>query len=62
MNNLFQNFIGFMNQMKGQEPTAILNNLMQSGKISQAQLNAAQQQAAQMSQQLAGLKSMFGFR
>lgn len=41
-------FQQFMQQMQGQNPNAIIQNMLQSGKISQAQLNQAQQQAMQM--------------
>lgn len=54
-------FQQFMNQMKGQNPNQIINNLVQSGKVSQQQLNQAQQQAQQMEKQLADMRKMFGF-
>ena len=54
-------FQQFMNQMKGQNPNQIINNLVQSGKVSPPQLNQAQQQAQQMEKQLADMRKMFGF-
>lgn len=50
--NPMTNFIGqfpkFMQQMRGQNPNQIINSLLSSGKISQQQLNAVQQQAGQI--------------
>lgn len=50
--NPITNFIGqfpkFMEQMRGQNPNQIISNLLSSGKISQQQLNAVQQQAGQI--------------
>lgn len=56
-----QMFPQFMNQMKGKNPTELLNQLVSSGKINQNQLNQAQQMAQQMSGQFDGFKGMFGF-
>lgn len=69
MNNPFYNgnsgcvpgFVQFMNSMKGKNPNEILNNLVNSGKVNQQQLNIAQQRAKQMSSFFDGFKSMFGF-
>lgn len=46
-------FQQFMQQMQGKNPNAIIQDMLQSGKISQAQLNQAQQQAMQMKQMFA---------
>ena len=46
--NMMQQFQQFMNQMKGQDPNAIIQEMMQSGKITQQQYDAARQQAQQM--------------
>ena len=46
--NMMQQFQQFMQQMKGKNPQEKINKLLQSGKVSQEQLNAAQQQAQQM--------------
>lgn len=70
MNNPFYNgnmggvpsFVQFMNSMKGKNPNDILNNLVNSGKVNQQQLNIAQQRAKQMSGAFDCFKSMFGFR
>ena len=59
---MMQMFPQFMNQMKGQDPQQILNQMVSSGKISQQQLDQAQQMAQQMQAQLEGFKSMFGFQ
>ena len=58
---LMQNFTNFMNQMKGQNPRTIINQMVQSGQISQQQLNAVQQKAQQMSGIFGQFKSRFGF-
>lgn len=56
--NVMQQFQGFMKSMQGRDPKAMLNDLVSSGRVSQEQLNAAQQQA----QQLANIfQSMPGF-
>lgn len=56
--NMMQQFQSFMQQMRGKDPKAMLNDLVSSGRVSQEQLNAAQQQA----QQLANVfQSMPGF-
>ena len=56
--NMMQQFQQFMSQMQGKDPRAMLNDLVSSGRVSQEQLNAAQQQA----QQLANVfQSMPGF-
>lgn len=47
-NHMMAQFQQFMQQMQGQNPNAIIQNMLQSGKLSQAQLDQAQQQAMQM--------------
>lgn len=59
--NMMQAFQQFMGQMRGKDPTEMLNQMVSSGKVSQQQLNQAQQMAKQMQGQFDGLKSMFGF-
>lgn len=54
-------FIQFMNTFKGQNPTAIINDMLNSGKISQQQLQQAKQQAGEMMQGFDQFKNMFGF-
>ena len=54
-------FVQFMQSMKGQNPDQILNGLLQSGKISQRQLDVAQQKAKEMSGAFEGFRKMFGF-
>lgn len=46
--NMIQQFQQFMQQMKGKNPQEEINKLLQSGKVSQQQLNQVQQQAQQM--------------
>ena len=55
-------FIKFMQYMKGKDPNQIINNMVNSGQISQQQLNIVQQKAKQFSGLFNGLKSMFGFK
>ena len=58
--NMMQQFQQFMQQMKGKDPNAIINEMVSSGKISQEQLNHVQQQAQQMSGMFDGMRGMFG--
>lgn len=50
-NNMMGQFQTFMRQMQGKNPQEEINKLLQSGKISQAQLDQAQQMARQMQNQ-----------
>lgn len=58
--NMMQQFQQFMNQMKGKDPNAVIQDMMQSGKITQDQYNQARQQAQQMQGMFEGMRSMFG--
>lgn len=60
-NDLEVVFGKFMTDYRGQDPTAIINSMVQSGKISQAQLNMVQQRAQQLSRLFDGLRKNFGF-
>lgn len=53
--NMMQQFQKFMGEMKGKNPTDELNKLLQSGKVSQQQLNQAQQMAQQMQGMFKGM-------
>ena len=46
--NFWQRFQQFRGEMQGKDPKAMLNDLVSSGRVSQEQLNAAQQQAQQL--------------
>lgn len=59
--NMMQAFQQFMNQNKGKNPNEILQQMVSSGKLSQDQLNQAQQMAKQVESQFNGFRSMFGF-
>lgn len=59
MMNMAQQFRQFMQQMQGRDPNQMLSELISSGKVSQEQLNQAQQQARQMSGMFEQLKGMF---
>lgn len=56
-----QQFVKFMQQMRGQNPDTILQNMLNSGKINQTQLNQVQNQAKQFENMFANCKGMFGF-
>ena len=58
---LMQNFTNFMSRMQGQNPRSIINQMVQSGQISQQQLNMVQQKAQQMSGIFGQFKNRFGF-
>ena len=58
--NMMQQFQSFMQQMKGKDSNAVINEMMQSGKITQEQYNQAQQQAKQMQGMFDGMRGMFG--
>lgn len=60
-NNGTMSFPQFMNYMKGKDPKEILNSLVSSGKISQQDLNFAQQKANELKDQFEEFRSMFGF-
>lgn len=46
--NMMQKFRQFMGQMQGKDPNALIQEMMQSGKITQEQYNQARQQAQQI--------------
>lgn len=58
--NMIQQFQQFMNQMRGKDPNAMIQELVSSGRVSQQQLDAAQKQAQQMQGMFAPLRGMFG--
>ena len=58
--NMIQQFQQFMNQMRGKDPNAMIQELVSSGRVSQQQLDAAQKQAQQMQGMFEGMRSMFG--
>lgn len=60
-NNETMPFLQFMNYMEGKDPNQILNSLLSSGKISQQDLNLAQQKANELKDQFEEFRSMFGF-
>ena len=58
--NMMQRFQQFMSQMKGKDPNAVINELVSSGKLSQAQLDQAQKQAQKMQGVFESMRGMFG--
>lgn len=57
--NMIQQFQQFMNQMRGKDPNAMIQELVSSGRVSQQQLDAAQKQAQQMQGMFEGMRGMF---
>lgn len=51
-NNIIQQFHAFRRQMQGKNPQEEINKLLQSGAITQQQLNQAQQMAQQFQSML----------
>ena len=58
-NAILQQFQQFMQQMRGQNPDEIINQMVSSGRITQDQLNRAQQQARQMEDVFKSLKGTY---
>lgn len=59
--NMIQTFQQFMHAHRGQDPNALIQQAVSSGRISQEQLNIIQQRAGQIAGMLDGLKGSFGF-
>ena len=60
INPIEKQFNMFMQQMKGQDPNQLLNQLVSSGKISQNQINQAHKQVENLKGQLDGIRKNFG--
>lgn len=58
--NMVQQFTQFMNQMRGKDPNAMIQELVSSGRVSQQQLDQVQKQAQQMQGMFEGMRGMFG--
>ncbi len=59
-NPMMQQFPKFMQMMRGRDPQKMIDELVSSGRVNQAQLDAVQKQAQQMSGMFEQFKSMFG--
>lgn len=59
-NPLIMAFNQFMQSMRGQDPTAILNQMVSSGRINQRALDAAQSKVNDLAKQLDSIKKDFG--
>lgn len=59
-NPMLQQFQNFMQQMKGKDPNAMIQEMVSSGRISQAQLDQVQKQAQQMQGMFNSMRGMFG--
>ncbi len=57
--NMMQQFQQFMQQMQGKDPNSVINEMVQSGRISQQQLNQVQQQAKNMQSMFEPMRKMF---
>lgn len=57
---MMRQFQQFMTQMRGKDPNALIDELVRSGRITQDQLNQAQQQARKMQGMFEGMRGMFG--
>ena len=60
--NMMQQFQQFMNQMKGKDPNAMIQEMVSSGRISQDQLNQVQKQAQQMQEEMGKLQEELDVR
>ena len=58
--NMMQQFQSFMQQMRGKDTNAMIQEMVSSGRISQDQLNQVQNQAQQMQGMFEGMRGMFG--
>lgn len=58
---LENNFFGFMQQMRGQNPRQLIDQMVQSGQLTQQQLNVVQQKANEIGDVFGQFKSRFGF-
>lgn len=54
--NIMTQFQGFMKEMEGKDPNVEINKLLASGRISQQQLNQAQQMARQFESMMKGFR------
>ena len=61
LNPLQNQFSLFMQQMRGQDPNAVLNQLVSSGRVSQEQINQAHKQVENFKSQFENMKKFFGF-
>ena len=59
-NPLQMQFNQFMQQVKGQDPKALIQKLVSSGRVSQQQLDMAQKQAEMYKSQFDGMRKTFG--
>ena len=58
--NMMQQFQQFMSQMRGKDPNAMIQEMVSSGRITQAQLDQAQKQAREMSGMFESMRNVFG--
>ena len=60
-NPLQNQFNQFMQQMRGQDPNVLINQLLSTGKVNQQQINMAHQKAKELEAQFEQMKKLFGF-
>ena len=58
--NMMQQFQQYMNQLKRKDPNAVIQDMMQSGRIIQDQYNQDSQQAQQTQGKFEGMRGMIG--
>lgn len=59
-NPLQMQFNQFMQQVKGQDPNALIQKLVSSGRVSQKQLDMAQKQTEMYKSQFENMRKTFG--
>ena len=59
-NPLQMQFNQYMQQVKAQDPNALIQKLVSSGRVSQQQLDMAQKQAEMYKSQFDGMRKTFG--
>lgn len=59
-NNMFSQFIRFMNDMRGQDPNKLIQQKISEYNISQNQLNQIQQKANELNSMFSQMHGMFG--
>ena len=59
-NNMFSQFMRFMNDMRGQDPNKLIQQKISEYNISQNQLNQIQQKANELNNMFSQMRGMFG--
>ena len=59
-NNMFSQFMRFVNDMRGQDPNKLIQQKISEYNISQNQLNQIQQKANELNSMFSQMRGMFG--